>query len=223
MRTPLTNCPTKAKSRVKSIIEPWKTLTGQDSVPANECYVTLCGPMSGGNGYLFPHCELLHLVREKFIEPEQFHGIERDETVWRNNVSAVERTFGRNGKPCLHEPEDLIAVLGRLLSAKTRIAVLNIDLQVGPKAGIRFLTRALSMLNTMPEHPALVIWNVLVKSPYRGRDMTPDLEVVLRGDPRFQRARARGQWVSPRQVRYRRAHTTMHSLILCRQGVRTDT
>jgi len=218
MRTPLTNCPTKAKSRVKSIIEPWKVLTGKDAVPLSQCYVTLCGPMSNGKGRLLPNCELLQLTQEGFIAPDQFHGIERDETVWRDNLSAVESTFTGRRKPHLHDPEDLLTVLGRMLRMKKRVAVLNIDLQVGPKEGIWFLTRALSMLNTASDHPGLVVWNVIVKSPYRSRDMAPDMEAVLRGHPRFERARRRGRWESPRQVRYRRAHTTMHSLVLCREG-----
>jgi hypothetical protein len=216
----LTNCQIKMKSRVKSIIEPWRTLTGSATIPADQCYVTLCGPMSVGGGPLFPNCELLHLTREGLIEPGQFHGIEHDEAVWRDNLGAVERAFTKRDKPYLHDPEDLLTVLSRLVRDKKQIAVLNIDLQVGPKEGIWFLTRALSMLNTTPGHSALVVWNVLAKNPYRGgQDMGPDLEAALRRDPRFTRARRNGRWESPRQVRYSRAHTTMHSLVLCRRGV----
>jgi hypothetical protein len=212
--TPLTNCPTKVKAREASIIKPWHL----EAVPSDQAYVTLCGPMSS-RGRLLPNCELKHLVRERFIEPRQFHGIECKESVWHNNVRAVEREgYPVGNSPILHPRGDLLAILSGLVRSGTKIAVLNIDLQVGPKEGIRPLTRSLSILNEMPAHPALVVWNIIVKSPYRGLDMSYDLEAVLRGHVRFQRTRLSGGWVSPAQVRYQRAHTTMHSLVLHRQG-----
>ena len=214
-RPPLTNCPTKVKARVASIIKPWHL----DAIPSSQAYVTLCGPMTTKNSTtLLPNSELKHLVRERFIEPRQFHGVEYKEDVSRRNAEAVDSEgYPASNRPTLYHG-DLLVVLSELLRKKVKIAVLNIDLQVGPKEGTYPLTRALSMMNTMPKHPALVVWNVMLKTRYRKQDMTPDLEAVLLKDSRFRRARARGHWESPRQVRYWRSNITMHSIILTRPG-----
>jgi hypothetical protein len=74
------------------------------------------------------------------------------------------------------------------------------------------------MLNTSAGHSVLVVWNVILDSPWRDLDMTADIDATLRNHDRFERARFQGRWFSPRQIRYRRAHTTMHSLVLCRVG-----
>jgi hypothetical protein len=209
----------KVKSREFSIINRWKALSGRGSIPTDSTYITLCGSMFDGSGQLIQSCELNHMVESGIINPQQFHGIDRDPTVCSSNRSALEATYRTGYRPTIHQG-DFIDQLERLINqGVSRVSILNLDLQEGPENGIYHLTRALSLLNTLESTQTLVNWNIITNNPYHHNiDDRQRVFQILNSDQRFQWAITSGGWVPDNALEYKRPHTGMKSFMFWRPG-----
>ena len=212
-------CPIKIAARRATIIEPWLKLSGGNAIDTDRQYITLCGPLYDDQGELQPLCEPLHLAAEGLITLPQFHGIERDATIFKNNAAVVGQSFPFGERPVLHHG-DLVDVLdGAFGAGSLRPAIVNLDLMIGPKGGMTPLARTLSILNKL-EGPMLVVWNVIVERTFPQRqDMRQQLEFAEKHDL-LALAIQEGSWICYGQLEYpgtgSRSKTTMCSIIMWR-------
>lgn len=163
-------CPTKREARQQSVIDTYRTVTGQDRIPEGCQYWTLCGPMANGHGWFYPSCELHHVVDGGLVRPEQFYGVEKLLKRAEANQQAAE-AFAEDDRPKLFHG-DLITVLGEhLLAGQLRPALVNLDTMHYPTAGAQLLAKTLNILGQAPG-PTVVIWNVILKRARFGRHFT---------------------------------------------------
>lgn len=154
-------CPRKQAAREATILAPWRTLSGQDAIPAKQQYWTLCGPMADltDTSSLQPNCELLHVTRSKLVKPSQFHGVECEEDTYNRNLNAV---ASLPHKPFLHLG-DIVNVLDAAYHEGWLLpAIVNLDFMVGPAKAMTPLARVIALLNLLPA-PQMVVLNVAIR------------------------------------------------------------
>jgi hypothetical protein len=73
----------KHKSREETIVNAYRTLFNKERLVGD--YATLCANQTDNNGALSKGSELNQLLKEEFLTPEQFHGVDFDkETIEQN-------------------------------------------------------------------------------------------------------------------------------------------
>jgi hypothetical protein len=167
----------KLEARRVSVIQPWRELSGQLSLPPFTQYWTLCGKLTDSGGItLDPFCEPLQLVEEGLIRITQFNGVERDRLIHAQNAAAVTSPDHK------HRPHlfwgDLVQVLDNASASECfRPAIVNIDTPASPKHGFEVLAGVLAVLNRTG-HKTMVVWNVVAEDRLKGqqRKFQPQLE-----------------------------------------------
>jgi hypothetical protein len=203
----------KQRARRISIIEAYRDLSGKQVLPEDLDYVTLCGPMSQ-EGKLLPNCELIQVLKEGLISsPAQFHGIEKEPAIHRENQLAVAVRFSKPA-PHLYKGELSDVLDDNLHRQHFRPGIVHVDLLAAPKAAVRTMARVLSSLDHF-SWPMLIVWNVIIARGYPSRlDFRDNLKAVdafLGNDERLRRLF---------EMEYpgtsNRSATTMRSFILWR-------
>jgi len=161
-------CPRKHQARDLTVVQAYRNLTGLRSIPKDQQYWTLCGPLADSTGGLQPGCELIHVLEAGLLlRPSQFHGVERLEEVHLASLAAVRGAF-RGKQPNLYHGE-FHTVLEQALSRKAlKPAIVNLDTLYEPTSAAVLLGQVLHLLNYVPG-PKMVILNVIVDNPRYGR------------------------------------------------------
>lgn len=73
----------KLKSREQTLISVYRDNFGY-SLPLDKQYWTLCGPCAS-QGVVLSGCEFDHVVQDKLIKPDQFYGVDHDESIINEN------------------------------------------------------------------------------------------------------------------------------------------
>lgn len=76
----------KVIARQESLIQSYLKLTRRTSLPLNKQYWSMCGRCADEQGNLINNCEFDQLVKSKFIQPDQWHGVEKLEEIAKNNL-----------------------------------------------------------------------------------------------------------------------------------------
>lgn len=178
-------CDRKKDARIISIIESYIKFFGQNNLPQDKQYWTLCGQMSHGNE-LQKYCELNHMVSEKLITPNQFYGVELNKIIHNKNVEIVQTStaYKKNNPNLIHG--EISQVLNEHLGTnKLNPHIINLDTVSEPKNGVIILAKTMDILNYV-DSPVMVIWNVLMyHSLYNRKHSWKDVADLLEENSLF--------------------------------------
>ena len=165
-------CKRKLQAREETVIQAYRTLTGRESLPDDQEYWTLCGPLVDRYGAFSETSDLGHVLSSGIVRrASKAHGVERSLTTHENNFKAVEEHFPRGYRPHLHHG-DLIEVMKEAsASGYLNPGLVNLDTIHEPERASRLLGEVLNILNYLPGRK-LVVLNTIVEQKVRGRRFT---------------------------------------------------
>jgi len=148
----------KSKARYKTVVMPcWNRLQAL-SIPADRQYWTLCAENYDEDFNLLDSCELHQMLSLGLLKSaDQFHGVDRNETIIAGNRRAVPEAHWH----C----EDLYqAMVNASVAGNFRPAVVNYDSLDMPESACAYLPRLMSLLS---DHSSVVlVANIILKTRY---------------------------------------------------------
>jgi hypothetical protein len=163
----------KQRAREKTIIEPYRKLTGNRSLPENQQYVSMCGFQNGDK------CEIQTLTKNKLIKEEQFMGIDRERYIIDFNS-------------LLHPKATWIcdnwnsAILKLFRRKNFNPGVINLDTvtTIEGYVGYRMAEFTLNAIsswykNNKIQHPVYIVINFIRHNPYSHRMQEPDVNLFI--------------------------------------------
>lgn len=111
--------PTKVETR-QSVLDVYCNVFNRQSVPENQSYWTVGGRHYNNDGSLRKNTEYDHLIKKKFIQPDQFVSVESDKKIHRRN-SLIQ------GPTWIHNDFN-VAITNAIADNSFNAAVLNYDI-----------------------------------------------------------------------------------------------
>ncbi len=196
----------KLKTRRDSIIDVYRDRYGQQALPQDRQYWTLCGQCTDENGRPHHNSEISQLVREDFITADQFHGVDLNDEITKYNRGAYPDSCWYTG--------EVYSVLCQV--DEFNPGIINLDTVSNPRIAGRILSDTMSMLTDEPGE-VMVVGNILmdfmnVKSRH---SETNEILQALQESATFRRAWRSGAWKIHNQIyRYKpETGTEMASVI----------
>jgi hypothetical protein len=150
----------KQEARQATIIDAWRGLTNTASIPRGRQYWTLCGLL--GTSRVEPGSELDQVVKAGLIEPQQYHGVERDPLIHEWNQKSVAQTYPTAS---LYAGEIQRVLDQELLRGRLNPAIVNLDTEQQPEAAVNLLGSVLDILNQTKGRLLLVL-NVVIEQKH---------------------------------------------------------
>jgi hypothetical protein len=152
------DCIEKVQSRSITIIDLYRKIFGNSSIPEGKQYWTMCG--AHFNEYGFIKGELGHITESGLIQEDQFNGVDREEVIIKINriLSPIAKWYHGD---FLETMEDQI---------NFNPAIINYDGVMQPKYGTRYLKTILKFIDFNVEDELLLTSNFLLTNPYTWND-----------------------------------------------------
>lgn len=156
------DCETKKFARFMTIIDIYKRIFNTQ-IPKDKQYWTMCGAHFDKEGLPLLG-ELGQILDKKLITPNQFYGVDREESIIEKNSKLFPDTNWIHG--------DFVETLESwLLGGKFNPAVINYDGVMQPKRGMRYFKQILKLLDYNYGDEVLLISNFILRNPYRTSDV----------------------------------------------------
>jgi len=171
----------KLHARNETIISKYHEAFGMNSVPADKQYWTLCGLLTDGKGGKNKNNEYYHVTKKNeitgvpFITPQQFHGVEREEPIYRQNKEAFPELRIFHG--------DIFTVMNNFAANPRNIyapGFVNLDLISMVDRSADYLPKLLEFVGGY-DGPIMFVCNVVMKTFYN----TPENGVGTDDQNRF--------------------------------------
>jgi len=146
--------PEKVESRSITIINLFRDTFGVSSIPEEKQYWTMCGAHFDKHGAL--KGEFGHLLKSGFIQPSQFHGVDREEVIIQRNQQIYPDAEWHHG--------DFLSTMEDYENFNP--AVINYDGVMQPKFGSRYLKSIMKFVDFNVEGELLLVANFLLINPY---------------------------------------------------------
>lgn len=148
----------KIIARQETIINQYRKIYNRHSIPQDKQYWTMCGNLSDNNNNLNQDSEYSQIIREGLISPNQFRGVEIDETIYNRNKQVL---------PHIEiYKDDFFKTLNRQANLNQfNPAIVNADLINMPEIGATYISKIIALLSMMPGEIMLVA-NLVLDSPY---------------------------------------------------------
>jgi len=148
----------KIIAREETIINQYRKIYNRQSIPQDKQYWTMCGNLSDNNNNLNQDSEYSQIIREGLITPNQFRGVEIDDTIYNRNKIVL---------PNIEiYKDDFFKTLNRQANQNQfNPAIVNADLINMPEIGAIYISKIIALLSMMPGEIMLVA-NLVLDSPY---------------------------------------------------------
>ena len=148
----------KKIARQETIINQYRKIYNRQSIPQDKQYWTMCGNLSDNNNHLNQDSEYSQIIREGLITPNQFRGVEIDDTIYNRNKQVL---------PHIEiYKDDFFKTLNRQANQNQfNPAIVNADLINMPEIGAIYISKIIALLSMMPGEIMLVA-NLVLDSPY---------------------------------------------------------
>jgi hypothetical protein len=148
----------KIIARQETIINQYRKIYNRQSIPQDKQYWTMCGNLSDNNNHLNQDSEYSQIIREGLITPNQFRGVEIDDTIYNRNKQVL---------PHIEiYKDDFFKTLNRQANQNQfNPAIVNADLINMPEIGAIYISKIIALLSMMPGEIMLVA-NLVLDSPY---------------------------------------------------------
>lgn len=163
------SCDRKRLAREETVIQAYQQLMGLESLPDDQEYWTLCGPLWGPSEGFDETSDLGHILGSGLLRrASRAHGVERDQETYERNIKVVAQSFPRNNRPHLHQGDLLEVLQEASVSNCLHPGLVNLDTLHEPPRAVRLLAEVLNVLNYLPGRK-LVVLNAIVEQKARGR------------------------------------------------------
>ena len=148
----------KKIAREETIINQYRKIYNRQSIPQDKQYWTMCGNLSDNNNHLNQDSEYSQIIREGLISPNQFRGVEIDDTIYNRNKQVL---------PHIEiYKDDFFKTLNRQANQNQfNPAIVNADLINMPEIGAIYISKIIALLSMVPGEIMLVA-NLVLDSPY---------------------------------------------------------
>lgn len=148
----------KVEARLKTIIEPYKSIFKRPLLP-NEQYWTFAGGIKGNN---LDNYEVGQIINSGLVKPYQFHGVDIDEYEIDNNKKTCKNTPFSN---CNWHHGTLSKIIrGYVNNNNFNPAIINIDHhKMYERAILDFIT-IISLVNCLDKNGIMVVFNFAVET-----------------------------------------------------------
>ena len=148
----------KIIARQETIINQYRKIYNRQSIPQDKQYWTMCGNLSDNNNHLKQDSEYSQIIREGLITPNQFRGVEIDDTIYNRNKQVL---------PHIEiYKDDFFKTLNRQANQNQfNPAIVNADLINMPEIGAIYISKIIALLSMVPGEIMLVA-NLVLDSPY---------------------------------------------------------
>ena len=148
----------KKIAREETIINQYRKIYNRQSIPQDKQYWTMCGNLSDNNNHLNQDSEYSQIIREGLITPNQFRGVEIDDTIYNRNKQVL---------PHIEiYKDDFFKTLNRQANQNQfNPAIVNADLINMPEIGAIYISKIIALLSMVPGEIMLVA-NLVLDSPY---------------------------------------------------------
>lgn len=151
------HCPKKAAARQATILDPYRAIFGH-SVPVDQQYWSMCASCADHRGVI-EGSELHKILEAGLIHPYQFHGVDRDPSIFRENSKYLGSNWYCN--------DFLLAMQQSHAAGQFRPAIINADLIYMPPKGSQYIASILDFLDGAGLTDTIVIANIVLKSHNR--------------------------------------------------------
>lgn len=156
------SCLKKIAWRQLSIIDCYRCCSGLESIPSDRQYWTMPNKTLDKSfpeaPRLLPDCEFDQVIRAGLAKPDQCHGVERVEEIYRDNarVPSVHAYFG-----------DFAAVMSQeAYKGYYNPAIVVYDAVEYPTTSREYFPHLLLMLTQLSVTGVLAVWNFIIKAHY---------------------------------------------------------
>lgn len=164
------NDPKKVNYRYDAVISPYQSFFGQ-SLPKNKQYWTLCGAHFDEHGPMQEGSEFLQLTESKLITPQQFHGVDREDSIIKENQQIhPEATW--------HCGDAIEAVKAAILRKNFNPAIFHFDGVNETQVTAEYVARLFRMFDDFVPDELLFVITLVMKNPYRPDKETHGNEFV---------------------------------------------
>ena len=157
IKSPRWDDPQKVNSRTEAIILPYRHYF-HNSIPTPKQYWTMCGAHFDETGKLKGECG--QLTQDGLIKPEQFHGVDREESIIKKN----KKHYPEINWYC----EDFRdAMAEAAIEGWFNPAIINYDGVMQSRSSAKYLKRILNFIDNNVHEELLLVANFLLNSPYK--------------------------------------------------------
>jgi hypothetical protein len=154
----------KIKART-TIITICKTLLGYDCIPFDKQYITVCGKCTDANGNFLNECEPDQLIKDGFIRPEQYVGIDVNRQYIQDNYNAR--------KDLKWICSDFNEAINEMVCKdEYRAEIINFDWVQMPDEGTKALSTLLALISGT--NTKIVIANFMLNNPHSKLEVESD-------------------------------------------------
>jgi len=179
--------PNKIQSRRENIIIPYREHIANKLLPLKQFW-TLSGQCTDGNNPL-EGCELLQMIEEQFITPDQYRGVELTPEIYKMNKLVYPNIQFIN--------DDFYSAMKQSYqNNEFNPGIVNFDSTYLPERGITYLSDILYFLTDINIKQVLLIGNFAKMNPYGGhkRHEPNDMIKYLKKNDRFKYSFLKGGW-----------------------------
>jgi len=152
------DCPKKIKSRIETIVVPYRHIYKRLCLPEGRQYWTICGAHFDEQGKL--DGEYGQLIKDGLISPHQFYGVDKEKSIIDKNREYYPSVKWLNG--------DFLEMMEEaLIAGDFRPAIINFDNIRQKKFGAKELMQIMKMIDDQWYGDLLLSVNFVLNSPYR--------------------------------------------------------
>ena len=209
------NDPKKRLARQETIIDQYRKRFHQ-TIPPNKQYWTMCGQCVDKDGRFQEGCELSQMLKDGFIQPAQFHGVEIDSNI----AEANRRAFPEAN---WYTDDFYRAMQKAKIANMFSPAIVNADFINMPDRACGYLADIMGFLSSCVDEVMIVANFVLLHQRFTRHER--DMEFViekLNKDGSFQLALKTGNWrFDQKYYRYagtgRKSRTIMGTVVFYKE------
>lgn len=153
--------PRKLNCRHSTIIDFYRTVSGNKTIPKDKQYWTMCNKCVDG-GEVFPKSELDQIIKSELITLNQFYGVDNNEEVINNN-----RTLKYDVGDWIHN-DFYLAMTEADYNGTFNPAIINFDTTSMTKTNLKNIGKLLWFLQETGYSDVLIVCNNILRILYQG-------------------------------------------------------
>ncbi|MDD2730716.1 MAG: Helicase associated domain protein [Candidatus Portnoybacteria bacterium] len=175
--------PKKICSRQESIIDIYRNVFDRKKLPKTKQYWSMCAVCVGPDGNVMPKSELHQIIDAGLIQPQQFHGVDRDKSIYRANQRYEHATW--------YHDDFYAAISAAADTPGFNPGIVNVDTTLEPRRGVDLFCRVLERLRDV--HDVLFVGNFVTQDRWRSYTVDDVVERINQ-HPRFQEVAHTLRW-----------------------------
>ncbi len=154
------DCIEKKHSRIITIIDLYKSIFKQKSIPKNSQYWSMCGAHFNKNGPITG--EFGHLYKSKLINQSQYNGVDREKSIIKTNKKIYPNVNWIHG-------DFYDTIESMVIKDDFNPSIINYDGVMQSKYGMLYLKKILTLIDNNVSNKLMLISNFVLTNPYTSK------------------------------------------------------